>query len=38
MENFDNSQTVEQFHFNSVTASDVNKVLKNINVDKGRGT
>ena len=38
MENFDNSHTVEQFHFNSVTASDVNKLLKNINVDKGRGT
>ena len=38
IENFDNSQTVEQFHFNSVTASGVNKLLKNINVDKGRGT
>ena len=36
MENF--SQTVEQLHFNSVTASDVNKLLKNINIDKGRGT
>ena len=34
-ENFDNSQTVEQFQFNSVTTSEL---LKNINVKKATGT
>ena len=37
-ENFDNSQTVEQFQFNSVTTSEVYKLLKNINVKKATGT
>ena len=37
-ENFDSSQTVEQFQFNSVTTSEVYKLLKNINVKKATGT
>ena len=37
-ENFDNSQTVEQFQFNSVTTSEVYKLLKNINVKKATRT
>ena len=36
-ENFDNSQTVEQFQFNSVTTSEIYK-LKNINDKKATGT
>ena len=37
-ENFDNSQTVEQFQFNSVTTSEVHKLLKNVNVKKATRT
>ena len=38
MENFDNSQTVEQFNFHSVTASEIYKLLKNIDDEKARRT
>ena len=38
MENFDNSQTIEQFQFNSVTTSEVYKLLKNIDNKKAAGT
>ena len=37
-ENFDNSQTVEQFQFNSVTTSEIYKLLKNIDDKKAAGT
>ena len=37
-ENFDNSQTVEQFQFNSVTPSEIYKLLKNIDDKKVTGT
>ena len=37
-ENFDNSQTVEQFQFNSVTTSEIYKLLKNIDDKKATGT
>ena len=37
-ENFDNSQTVEQFQFNSVTTSEIYKLLKNIDDKKVTGT
>ena len=33
-ENFDNSQTVEQFQFNSVITSEIYKLLKNIDDKK----
>ena len=36
--NFDNSQTVEQFQFNSVTTSKIYKLLKNIDEKKATGT
>ena len=36
-ENFDNSQTVEQFQFNSVTTSEIYKLLKNIDDKKATG-
>ena len=36
-ENFDNSRTVEQFQFNSITTSEFHKILKNINVKKATG-
>ena len=37
-ENFDNSQTVEQFQFNKVTTSKIYKLLKNIDYKKATGT
>ena len=37
-ENFDNSQTVEQFQFNNVTTSEIYKLLKNIDDKKATGT
>ena len=37
-ENFDNSQTVEQFHFNNVTTSEIYKLLKNKDDKKATGT
>ena len=37
-ENFDNSQTVEKFQFNSVTTSEIYKLLKNIDDKKAAGT
>ena len=37
-ENFDNSQTVEQFHFNNVTSSEIYKLLKNKDDKKATGT
>ena len=37
-ENFDNSQAVEKFQFNSVSTSQVYKLFKNINVKKATGT
>ena len=36
-ENFDNSQTVEQFQFNSVTTSEIYKLLANIDDKKATG-
>ena len=36
-ENFDNSQTVEQFQFNSVTTSEIYKHLQNIDDKKATG-
>ena len=36
--NFDNSQTVEQFQFNSVTTSKIYKLFKNIDEKKATGT
>ena len=35
---FDNLQTVEQFKFNSVTTSEIHKLLKNIDDKKITGT
>ena len=37
-ENFDNSQTVEEFRFNSLTISEIYKPLKNISDKKATGT
>ena len=37
-ENFDNSQTVEQFHFSNVITSEIYKLLKNIDDKKATGT
>ena len=37
-ENFDNSQTVEQFQFNSVTTSETYKLFKNIDDKKATET
>ena len=37
-ENFDNSQTVEQFQFNSETTSEIYRLLKNIGDKKAIGT
>ena len=37
-ENFDNSQTAEQFQFNSVTTSEICKLFKNIDSKKATGT
>ena len=37
-ENFDNSQTEEQLQFNSVTTSEIYKLLKNIDDKKTTGT
>ena len=37
-ENFDNLQTVEQVQFNSVTTSEIYKLLKNIDDKKVTGT
>ena len=36
--NFDNSQTVEQFPFNSVSTSEIYRLLKNMNDKKATGT
>ena len=37
-ENFDNSQTAEQVQFNSVTSSEIYKLLKNKDDKKATGT
>ena len=37
-ENFDNPQTDPQFQFNSVTTSEVYRLLKNVNAKKATGT